>query len=149
MGKNGVGKSEPVPSDNRRVFRVEREIREVIGSYLLGGFRGQLSGLVSVSRVIVTKDLRSAKVFISVLGEDDERKQSLAELQAFAHEVQFEVNRRLRMKFCPKLRFMADDSLDQQLRVEQILHNIALERKKRESGVNQNVISMSERSAET
>ncbi len=119
-------------SDNRRVFRVEREIREVIGSYLLGGFRGQLSGLVSVARVVVTKDLRSAKVFISVLGTDEDRKRSLAELQEFAHEVQFEVNRRLRMKFCPKLRFVVDESLEKQLKVEQILHSIATERLKRE-----------------
>lgn len=111
---------------------MEREIREVVGSYLLSGFRGELQGMVSVSRVIASKDLRTAKIFVTVMGTEAERKASVAELQDHAHEVQHEVNRRLQMKFCPKLTFLYDEGFDNVMRVEQILRDLGEQRAKKE-----------------
>src|SRR3954471_12631050 len=94
--------------DNRRVKRVEREIREVVARYLIAGFRGELRGLVSVSRVGMAKDLRSGRVFISVMGDPGDAEVSLDSLREFAHDIQIEVDRQLKMKFCPKLSFFLD-----------------------------------------
>lgn len=52
---------------SHRVQRVEREIREVVGSYLISGFKGGLPGLVSLTRVICTKDFRNAKILVTML----------------------------------------------------------------------------------
>lgn len=114
--------------DNRRILRVEREIREVISAYLLGGFRGELPGFVTVSRVIVSRDLRNAKVFVGVLGTEEEREVSLESLTAHAFEVQSEINRQLRMKFCPRVHFRLDESMEKHLKVERILHELAQKR---------------------
>lgn len=111
--------------DNRRVKRVEREIREVVARYLISGFRGELKGLVSVSRVGMAKDLRSGRVFISVMGEPGDAEFSLESLKEFGREIQSEVDRQLKMKFCPKLSFYLDESMEHVLKVEKILRDIS------------------------
>lgn len=111
--------------DNRRVKRVEREIREVIARYIISGFRGELRGLVSVSRVGMAKDLRSGRVFISVMGDPGDADFSLESLREFGYEIQSEVDRQLKMKFCPKLSFYLDESMEHVLKVEKILKDIS------------------------
>jgi ribosome-binding factor A len=124
--------AKPKAAANHRTQRVEREIREVVGSYLISGFRGELHGVVSVSRVIASKDLRSAKILVTVMGGESERKATVASLRAYAHEVQHEINRRLQMKFCPKINFLYDDGFDNVMRVEKILQDLSEERARAE-----------------
>lgn len=111
--------------DDRRIKRVEREVRDVIARYLLGGFRGELSGLVSVSRVGMAGDFRSGKVFISVMGSPGDAETSLKSLKHFGNEIQKEVDRQLKMQFCPKLSFHLDDSMEHVMKVEKILRDIS------------------------
>jgi ribosome-binding factor A len=115
-------------TESRRIFRVEKEMREVIGAYLISGFRGDLHGFVSVPRVVVSRDLRNAKVYVSIMGTPQDQKLSMESLRENAFDLQAEVNRRLRMKYCPKLTFFLDESMEKQLRVESILRSIAEER---------------------
>lgn len=126
------GRGDSGEGGSRRLPRVEKEIQQVIGAYLLGRFRGQLHGLVSVSRVIVSGDLRTAKVYVTVMGSEVDRETSLEELQSHAYEIQSEVNRQLRMKFCPRLSFFYDEGFDNSLRVEKILRDIGEERARKE-----------------
>lgn len=114
---------------NRRILRVEKELREVIAQWLLS-LRGELNGFVSVSRVQVAQDLRAAQVFVSVMGTDGDRESSVETLQDYAHEAQEEVHHQLRMRFTPRLTFHLDTSLEKQLKVEGILRNLELERAK-------------------
>ena len=109
---------------SRRIEKVEKELRQVIANYLLGGFKGQLSGLVSVARVQVSPDLRNAKVFITVMGEEEDAEISLAALRDYAFDIQKEVNHRVKMKFCPKLKFFKDTSVAHTLKVEGILQKL-------------------------
>jgi ribosome-binding factor A len=77
--------------------------------------------------------LRHAKVFVTVMGTDTERETTLEALESHAYEIQGEVNRALRMKFVPRLSFAYDAGQENAMRVDQILRNLAEERKK--SGV--------------
>ena len=111
-------------SENRRIQKVEKEVRQVIANYLVGQFRGPLRGIVSVSRVVVSKDLRQAKVYITVFGSDEDREVSMEGLEAYAGEIQKEISRRLVMKFCPKLKFFIDEGADKVMKVDSILHEL-------------------------
>ncbi len=117
---------------SHRIHRVEREIREVCGLYLLSGFKGDLPGIVSISRVIVSKDLRQAKVLVTAMGigaeETVSHKAVVKELQAAASEFQHEVNRKLRMKNTPKLTFHYDTGFEHAMRVENILRDLSKKR---------------------
>ena len=128
MGRDKKGAVENRGSGGHRIPRVEREIREVIGSYLLGGFRGDLPPFVSVSRVIASRDLRNAKILVTAMGENVDRAACVKELQAHAHEIQRVVNQRLRMKHCPRLTFHYDHGFEHALKVESILRDLSRER---------------------
>jgi ribosome-binding factor A len=113
---------------NRRLLRIEKELRDVIGRFLISGFPGELEGLVTVSRVQVNGDLRDARVFVSIFGTPEQQEANMDELERYARDVQDEVNHQLRMKFTPRLEFVLDKSLEKQLKVEKIIHDLAKER---------------------
>jgi ribosome-binding factor A len=115
--------------DGRRVQRVEKELQHIVANYLVRGFKGQLQGLVSVSRVESNPKLRTAKVYISVMGSDEQRETSIDTLQEHAREIQNHVNKQLRMKFVPRLSFVLDQGLQKLLHVESLLREIALNKK--------------------
>ena len=115
--------------DQRRVQRVEKEVQQIIAKYLISGFRMPLKGLVTVARVMMPGDLRTAKVYISVLGADEEQEEVIETLNERAFEVQEYIGRELKMRYCPKLKFFADHTTEQVLKIEKILHEIEEKKK--------------------
>lgn len=125
------------PGDGRRVTRVEKEVQESIARYLLD-LRGELPGLVTVSKVMMPGDLRTAKVYISVivpspdgLNQDEAKaREDVVELlQDQAADIQDFINSELELRFCPKLTFYGDESTGKILKVEKILQNLATGKK--------------------
>lgn len=116
--------------DGRRVAKVEQEVQKAIAQFLISGFRRPLKGLVTVSKVIMPADLRTAKVYVSVLGSDDQRDETLETLQDCAHEVQNFIGKELRMRYCPKLQFFADHTTEQVLKIERILDELKVQKPK-------------------
>ena len=122
-----------VKGDGRRVQRVELEVQKTVAQFLLSGLRVRLPGLVTVSRVLMPADLRTAKVYISVLGSDEEREAALEKLQEQAFEIQRYIGQELRMRYCPKLTFYRDDTTEHVLKIDRILHELE-ENKKQQDG---------------
>lgn len=109
---------------SHRLEKVQKELQMIVGQYLINGFRGELFGLVSVTRVVVSGDLRSAKVYLSHLGSDIDAKLSLDSIRAERAEIQREVSKKLPMKFCPKLEFYWDEAFYLALQVDNSLRNL-------------------------
>ncbi|MBK9322781.1 MAG: 30S ribosome-binding factor RbfA [Bdellovibrionaceae bacterium] len=116
--------------DGRRVARVEREVQQTVAQFLISGFKLPLPGLVTVARVQMPADLRTAKVYISLLGNQEDLDEAIELLQARAFEVQSFIGKELKMRYCPKLTFHADSNTEQILKVERILADLEEERKK-------------------
>jgi len=112
----------------RRKARVEREVQQTVARYLISGFRWPLPGIVTVARVLMPGDLRTAKVYISVLGDPKELDQAVEMLQKQAFEVQNYLGKELKMRYCPKLQFLADSNTQEILKVERILQELEQER---------------------
>lgn len=111
--------------DGRRVAKVEMEVQRVVAQYLLGPLRGTFSGLVTVTKVQMPADLRTAKIYISVLNPEGKVSDVIETLQESAADIQHEINAKLRMRYCPKLTFFEDQSLEKVLKVEGLLKEIA------------------------
>lgn len=120
--------------DGRRVARVEREVQATIAQFLIRGFKTPLPGLVTVANVKMPGDLRSAKVYVSVLGSDAQKEEALDLLQERAFEIQNYIGKELKMRYCPKLSFYPDHATDQVLKVEKILQELEEERKLKGEG---------------
>ena len=96
---------------NRRVQRVEKELREIVSTYLVQQQSGSSHDLISLTNIIVSPDLRHAKAFVCIIGKDRVDESTLEDLQTHAPEIQRLTSRQLRMKYCPKIQFYNDDSV--------------------------------------
>jgi ribosome-binding factor A len=101
--------------------RVNEAVREVLSARLAGGLKDPRIGFVTVTAVETSPDLRHARVFVSVLGGDDEREDSLAGLTSAHGLLQAAVADELRMKRTPTLDFVYDESIDRGMRITELL----------------------------
>jgi ribosome-binding factor A len=106
----------------QRMRRVDEAVREVLSEALgTSDLKDPRIGFVTVTDVKTSADLRHARVFVSVLGSEEEREQTLAGLQSAHGVLQRRVAAQLRLKRTPTLEFAYDDTTDRAMRVERIL----------------------------
>ena len=118
-----------MPYDNRRPDRVAEAIREEVATFLADGVKDpRVRGMVTVTGVDVTRDLRHAKVFVSVLGDDAERADTMAGLAGMAAHLRGHIGRALRLRAAPELTFKYDVSVTHAARIETLLEQIRQER---------------------
>jgi ribosome-binding factor A len=104
-----------------RMRRVNQVMREVIGGSIASDLQDPRIGFVTVTAVETSPDLRSARVFVSVLGDDREREQTLAGLRSSHGVLQAAVAAQLHMKRTPTLDFRYDESVERGDRVTRLL----------------------------
>ena len=105
--------------------RVTRAVLEVVSAHIVEDLKDPRINFVTVTGVETSSDLRSARVFVSVLGEDAERDAALAGLSSASGFLQQKVGTELRMKRTPTLRFVHDDSIDTGMRITELLSEVS------------------------
>jgi ribosome-binding factor A len=106
---------------SERLRRVDEAMREVLSEAVTKEIKDPRVGFVTVTAVDTASDLRHAKVYISVLGDDGVRQRSLDGLRSAHGFLQRRVADELRIKHTPTLEFLYDDSLDRGMRIEALL----------------------------
>lgn len=106
----------------KRSTRVSDQMREEIADLLMRKIKDPRIGFVTVTDVIVSDDLRNAKVFVSVLGPD--RASSLKGLESASPFIRAELGKRMRMKFVPEIIFRYDDAAERGTHIMELLHEI-------------------------
>jgi ribosome-binding factor A len=104
-----------------RMRRVNEAVREVVSARIAEGLRDPRIGFVTVTAVETSPDLRHARVFVSVLGSDVERADTMAGLDSAHGVLQQAVGTELRMKRTPILQFVFDESIDRGMRITELL----------------------------
>lgn len=112
-------------SDHRRPDRVAEAIREAVATFLAEGVKDpRVTGLVTVTGVDVTRDLRHARVHVSILGSDEEKKQTMEGLASVATHLRAKLGRTLRLRVTPELDFRYDASIAHAARIDSLLEQI-------------------------
>jgi ribosome-binding factor A len=106
-----------------RMRRVNELMREVIGSAISSELEDPRIGFVTVTSVETSPDLRSARVYVSVLGGSDERQATLAGLRSSHGVLQAAVARQVRLKRTPTLTFHYDDTPERGVRLSRLLEH--------------------------
>lgn len=107
-----------------RHLRVRELLKRAIGEVIRREFPVDSTGLVTVNDVEPAGDLKSATVFISILGGTDQQKRGLELLTKDRARIQSLVARSVILKFTPTLRFVIDDSVVRGNRLMQIIEEI-------------------------
>jgi ribosome-binding factor A len=104
--------------------RVNAAVQEVLAE-AVGELRDPRIGFVTVTAVKTSADLRQAQVFVSVLGSQKKREQTLEGLEAAHGVLQGRIARELRMKRTPQLTFQYDDSVERGVRMSHLIDELA------------------------
>lgn len=81
-------------------------------------------GFVTITGVETSPDLRSARVYYSVLGDEAQHRETAAALLRAAPRIRAVVGRQVRMKFLPELHFALDDAIERGMRMEELLRQL-------------------------
>jgi ribosome-binding factor A len=110
---------------SQRLSRISEEIKREISDIIQKELKDpRLPGFVSVLSVETTRDLRYAKVYISVLGNEDDKKNALEGLKNAAGFIRREIGQRIRLRYVPELIFKIDNSIEQGIYINKLIDNI-------------------------
>ena len=107
-----------------RLQRVRELLKREIGEAVRREFHVNEAGLITVNDVDVAGDLKSATVFISILGNPDQQKRGFQLLTEHRIRIQGLVARAVVLKYTPTLKFVFDDSIVRGNRVLQIMEEL-------------------------
>ena len=115
-----------------RVDRLNSLLKEVISDVIHKEVKNpHVNEFLAVTRVDITKDLRFAKVYISVLGSETEKAETIAALNSAAGFIAVNSSKKVVLRYFPALTFKLDDTVEKQMRIEKLLGKISDEKKAR------------------
>lgn len=107
-----------------RIRRVDEAVRAVLSDAITQELKDPRVGFVTVTSVRTSTDLRHARVYVSVLGDEEARAAGLEGLRSATGFLQRKVGREVRMKYTPEITFAYDDSVDRGLRINELLRDL-------------------------
>jgi len=107
-----------------RQEKVQELLREEISDILRKEFKDPRLGFITITGAEITSDLKHAKVFVSVLGTDEERAANMKILKNAEHFVRQAFGKRIKMKVLPEIDFRLDTSADQGIKIFELLEQI-------------------------
>jgi ribosome-binding factor A len=117
-----------------RVDRLNSLLKEVLSEVIMRDVRNpHVSRLITVTKVDISKDLHHAKVYISVIGSQQEKDETLEALTSAAGFIAVHASKKVVMRHFPTLTFKLDTSVDKQMRIDTLLGKIHDEQKSRKS----------------
>lgn len=112
-------------ADARRADRVAEAIRVEVATFLREGAKDpRLVGMVTITAVEVTRDLRHGRIFISVMGTESERSATLEALESMKGHLRSRLARSLRLRVAPEISFKLDESVARAARIESLLAQV-------------------------
>jgi len=111
----------PFKRESHRREKVEGLVKQVISRIIIHEMKDPRCGFCTVTGVKISKDLKSASVFVSVLGEEAEQRNTLRSLEHAKAFIQKRLFQEVRMKYTPVISFFQDRSIERSVRISQIL----------------------------
>ncbi len=110
-----------------RQRRLGQLLKQEISELLLRNIKDPRIAFVSVTSVDVAADLRHAKVLVSVLGNESERKSTIAGLRSATGFIRRELGNRLHLKYIPEIKIQYDDSIEEGSRILALIDSVTRE----------------------
>lgn len=110
---------------SRRQARVDEEIKRVLSELISRELRdSRLPSMTSVTGAEVTSDLKHAKIYISVYGNEEEKKNAMAALASAAGFLRSQLSARVDLRRAPELTFELDNSVDRGMHIASLLEQV-------------------------
>ncbi|HZH93591.1 MAG TPA: 30S ribosome-binding factor RbfA [Tissierellaceae bacterium] len=111
--------------NEKRINRISEEVKKVVSDLIQNEIKDpRISGMPSVNKVSVTKDLRFAKIYISVLGSEEDKESTIEGLQNAKGFVRKEIGNRINLRHVPEPIFLLDESIEQALYMSKLIEEV-------------------------
>ncbi|NEZ46089.1 30S ribosome-binding factor RbfA [Clostridium niameyense] len=108
-----------------RAGRINEEMKKEISSIIRNNVKDpRLSAMVSVTGVDVTRDLRYAKVYVSIFGDEKSKEESLLALKSSTGFIRREVGKKINLRYTPEIIIQLDESIERGMHIDKILDAI-------------------------
>ena len=114
-------------SSQLRIEKLQELIKQEMSKMLLREIKDPRIGFVTVTDVEMTGDLREAKIYVSVMGDEKKVQDTLKGLKSALGFIRREIGKRIRLRFTPEISFALDTSLDYSEHIQKILLDIEKE----------------------
>lgn len=111
-------------SSNLRREKLQELIKQEVGKMILYDIKDPRIGFVTVTDVEMTGDLREAKIFISIMGDDEKISESLKGINSALGFIRREIGKRIKIRFTPEISIALDKSLDYGEHIQKILRGL-------------------------
>ncbi|MFO0895812.1 MAG: 30S ribosome-binding factor RbfA [Pirellulales bacterium] len=109
---------------SRRVLKAAEAVREVVGMAILADLKDPRIQGVTVTRVEMTPDMRQARVYVSIMGDETRQRLTLHGLQSAAGYLQSKVAQRIDTRYTPRIEFLVDDGVKKSIEIARILREV-------------------------
>jgi len=113
----------------KRAEKVSEAIKREISVMLTQEVKDPGIHFATVTSVVTTDDLRDAKIYVSIMGDEATRKESMEGLERAKGFLRHEIGQRLKLRYTPNLHFFLDKSLDHALKIRGIINKLKAEEK--------------------
>ncbi len=111
--------------NEKRINRISEEVKKVVSDLIQNEIKDpRISGMPSVNKVSVTKDLRFAKIYISVLGSEEDKASTIEGLQSAKGFVRKEIGSRIDLRHVPEPLFELDESIEKALYMTKLIEEV-------------------------
>ncbi|HHW32309.1 MAG TPA: 30S ribosome-binding factor RbfA [Clostridiaceae bacterium] len=105
-----------------RISRISEEIKREISNIIQNELKDpRLPQIVSITSVDTTKDLRYAKVYVSILGSEEDKKNAMDALKSAAGYIRREIGHRVQIRYTPEILFELDDSIERGIYLSKLI----------------------------
>ena len=112
-----------------RTNRISEEMKKEISSVIQNELKDpRLPQMVSVMSVDVTKDLRYARIYISILGSEEDKKNALDGLKSAAGFIRREIGHRMQLRYTPEMQFKLDNSIERGVYITKLINDTMKEK---------------------
>lgn len=112
------------PRQFKRTDRLNEVIKKEIWELILREIKDPRIGFITLTRVVLSEDLRQAKVYVSIYGKEEEKKETCNGLKSASGFIRGELGKRLNLRYTPKIDFILDSSIEYGSHISQILDRL-------------------------
>ena len=110
---------------SKRLGRISEEIKKTVSNIIRSGLKDpRVSSMTSITKVEVTRDLRYANIYISVLGDEKSGTETIKGLQSASGYIRKEIGKNINLRYTPEPLFILDNSIEYGIKISKILSDL-------------------------
>jgi len=111
--------------NNKRLNRISEEVKRVVSELIYNGLKDpRVNAMATITAVEVTRDLRFAKIFVSVFGDEQEKLDTITGLESAKGFIRKEISSRIDLRYAPEPLFYLDESIEKGIYMSKLIDEV-------------------------